>query len=415
MDGKSKIALIVNYYGMQMGGVETAFSELMIYAVKRGYHVVWITTENCIKNSAHKEISENADIEKVLVNPLFRCRYTAPFLCEDERAVVVSCEPLTYVLAESLRGRLKEKAFESYLILPNFRGKIYYPEQFFSGIFKNHVAKFMRRLAVCLNESYSIRAFAEQHLDAYEKAYDIVIPDKPSKILGGLRRIEELNEKDIINKAKQRQEKFEIIACSRFDFPHKAFLLGAVDAYAELKDKYQQLKLTIIGYGAGEQELKNKINSLPLEASADIEMTGALPLDIYKERCKNGHLLIGLAGALLEGATSGIPSLVARHFSDTCETYGFISDVPDRLRDDEGENVCPYIEDTINMSDEDYINRIRNDYRCVEQLSDYHPEYIFEQKNLRGCSLSRLECFRLKNLKILISLKSRFSDFDEFA
>ena len=39
-----------------------------------------------------------------------------------------------------------------------------------------------------------------------------------------------------------KREVFNIISVTRFDFPHKQFLLGLVDAYALLKTKYNQLK-----------------------------------------------------------------------------------------------------------------------------------------------------------------------------
>lgn len=410
-----KTTLVVNYIGMQFGGVETAFAELMLYALSQGFRVIWLTTPNGVQSAAHREIADCAEIEKIFTRSSAHSAYTAAFRCEGERVVAVSCEPLSFARAESLRGRLGERSFEHYLIMPNFRGKIYFPEQLFGGPAKAYCRRVMRRFAHRLNETGCLRGFALQHLEAYERNYGIAVEDKPQKILGGLRRTEPPERAFLMNKAGQRSRCFEIVACSRFDFPHKGFLLGLTDAYADLKPTFPQMKLTVVGYGAGEAQLREKIAALPAETARDIELTGALPLDEVKRRFKGAHLNIGVAGALLDGAACGVPSLVARHFSDSCETYGFLSDVPERLRDDPGEDIRPYIRAAVTMTDDAYAAQAKKDFTCAEQIFDYRPYYIFEQDGSRGRVLTRGDILRLRLIKLAASVKLRFVDTEEFA
>ena len=415
MSDNKKETLIINYYGMQTGGIETSFAELMLYSLRQGRRVIWFTTANCLNNASHKEISENPSVEKVLIKPPTDAVYTEGLSCSGERVIVISCEPLTFARAESLRGRLGEASFENYLILPNFRGKIYYPEQFFKGPARKLAYNRLVSAAHKMVEADCVRGFAIQHLDVFEKHYNVTIPDKDKKLLGGLRSISEPDDSLVKKKAQERKDRFEIIACSRFDFPHKGYMLGLIREFCVLKKDYPFLTLTLIGDGAGMDQVKQEIDRLPADAASDVTLTGTLPLDEVRERFRRGHLNIGLSGALLDGASCCIPSVVVRHYCEECEGYGFLSNVPDRLSERPGRDVKPMIESVIRMSDEEYIAQAYRDYECAKQVFDYRPEYIFQQNHGQNAVLSKRDIERLRRMKLAISVMLRFGDTDDFA
>jgi|GEM_PF-4523970 glycosyltransferase involved in cell wall biosynthesis len=415
MSDNRKTTLIVNYYGMQAGGVETSFAELMLYAVSKGYRVIWLTTENCLKNATHTEITSCDAIEKVLIKSPTHAAYVDRVSCRNERVIVISCEPLTFARAESMRGKLGEASFENYLILPNFRGKIYFPEQFFTGGKKDRVLRQMASAVRKMNDADCLRGFAIQHLTAYEQNYGLTIKDKEKKLLGGLRRITEPEKSTVIKNAADRGKRFEITACSRFDFPHKGFILGLIREFAVLKEKYPQLSLTLIGDGAGMDRVKRLLEELPRQTAEAVRLTGTLPLDRVRELFRHSQLNVGLSGALLDGASCCVPSVVVRHFCEDCEAYGFLSNVPDRLSEKPGSDVKPIIEAVIRMSDEEYIKQAYRDYECAKKVFDYRPDYLFEQNVKQSAVLSKSEIFRLRMLKAEISLKGRFRDIDDFA
>ena len=300
------------------------------------------------------------------------------------------------------------KAFYILSVFSYFTGTWYYPERTFkSKLLRNHLYKFMKKQAHKLVENDCVRAYSLKHLDAYEESYGVQIENKPEKVLKKINQITEYEEAYFENKAKTREKSFEIITCTRFDFPHKGFLLGLLEDFEELKAKYPQIRLTIIGYGKDEETLLNKIKTLSKEAQDDIVLVGKVnPGDLhnYFEKC---HLNIGLAGALFDGAFCALPSLCVRHFTNSCETYGFISDMEGTfLRDDPAMEIKPFIEKMITANYEDYIKQTKRDFERAKSVKTNQPNYIFEQTNKSSESTVRGFCklkAKIFNLSLIAS------------
>lgn len=381
--------LIINYAGLQPGGVENYFSGLMKYSLDHGYRVVWITTPSCVQSAFYREVVDDPRVEKLFVKMgRHWFRHKPLFFKPAENVTMLSCEPLHFIRAESLREKANVNSFYHFLVLPHYTGSAYYPERFFNWrIPKAFWYRYMRKLACKWVEKDCIRAFSLKHLDAYEENYGITIPDKRSKILGCIELPAPIDNSELAKKASQRNDRFTIVTCTRFDFPHKAYLLGLIDSYGELKPKYPQLKLVVVGYGKGEAALREKIAALSEQIQRDIVLPGALSMEQLEEQFRQGHLNVGLAGALLDGAACALPSLLTRHYTDRCETYGFLSDISGNvLREDPGFDSLPYIERVLNMSDEDYIDQCRKDYQAVCCLRRPDPDYFFRQTNTTGGS-----------------------------
>ncbi|MBE6986461.1 MAG: glycosyltransferase family 4 protein [Ruminococcaceae bacterium] len=376
--------LIINYAGLQPGGVETYFSDLMKYSLDRGYRVVWITTPSCVQNAFYREIADDPRVEKLFAK-MGRHWFRHEPLCFTpmENVTMLSCEPLHFMRAESLREKANVNSFHHFLVLPHYTGSAYYPERLFNWRFlKAFWYRYMKKLACKWVEADCIRAFSLKHLDAYEENYGVTIPDKTSKILGRIEQIAPIDKAALAERASQRNENFTIVTCARFDFPHKAYLLGLIDSYGALKPKYPQLKLVVVGYGKGEAALREKIAVLPEQMQRDIVLPGALSMEQLKKQFRQGHLNVGLAGAILDGAACALPSLLTRHYTDLCETYGFLSDISGNLlREDPGHDSLSYIERVLNMSDEDYILQCRRDYQAARSRRKSDPDYFFRQNN----------------------------------
>ncbi len=405
--------LIVNYLGLQIGGIEAWISSLIRYSVKKGYRVIWLTTPSCQRDSMYKDISEDSRIEKVYTkrgwrwNPHKKIKFN-----DDESITMLSFELIDFMRAEKIRAYTKNvKSFNHYYILPHFTGNAYYPERYFKSSFFNGIwHKRLKKYAKILVEQDCIRAFAEKHLDSFEKNYEVEIKDKATKRLKRINSTENFNEDLARKRAEERKNEFIITTCARFDFPHKGYMLGLVDEFKTLKEQYSQLKLVIVGYGDGEKQLKEKIQALPQNVSNDIILTGALPPDKLLEQFKKSHLNVGLAGALLEGAKCGLPSLLVRHYSESCETYGYVSDVQGSfLKLEPGEDIKSYIKYAIEASDDDYIEISKKDYTTICNLNESDPEYIYKQTNNDNKSTIRgLMKLQSRWLNLLCYIKKRF-------
>ena len=403
--------LVINFRALKIGGIEIYLSKLIEYSTKNGYRVIWLTTEKCYRENHFMEIVNHPLVEKVYIKgggqnwmPHKRIKFQ-----DGENVTMYSVDPINFMKGEKIREYTKNvKSFNHFLVMPHFTGTWYYPERTFkSKLLRNHWYKFMKKQAHKLVENDCVRAYSLKHLDAYEESYGVQIENKPEKVLKKINQIIEYEEAYFENKAKTREKSFEIITCTRFDFPHKGFLLGLLEDFEELKAKYPQIRLTIIGYGKDEETLLNKIKTLSKEAQDDIVLVGKVnPGDLhnYFEKC---HLNIGLAGALFDGAFCALPSLCVRHFTNSCETYGFISDMEGTfLRDDPAMEIKPFIEKMITANYEDYIKQTKRDFERAKSVKTNQPNYIFEQTNKSSESTVRGFCklkAKIFNLSLIAS------------
>ena len=105
----------------------------------------------------------------------------------------------------------------------------------------------------------------------------------------------------------------------------------------------------------------------PETVRRDIHLLGMLTPDALEQCYKDSHLIVGLAGAIIDGARCGIPSLVVRHYNENCETYGFLDEVPEKtLSEEPGDDIVPLIEECINMEWEAYLEHVEKGYQIVE-------------------------------------------------
>lgn len=404
--------LIINYAAMNLGGIEVYLSNLIKHCFENNYRVIWLTTPYCVERSDFKKITDDARVEKcfIKIGRHWALKCDLQFK-EDENITMISCEPLHFLRAEKLRETYKNVcSFYHFLVLPHFTGNVYYPERFFSGrSTREKWFSFMRDFAERLNSNNCLLAFSLKHLVAYEDNYNILIKDKETKVLQRIKSPMNITEKELFDRASKRNNEFRIITCARFDFPHKGYFLGLLDNYIKLKDKYKQIKLVIVGYGEGLKEIKEKIAAMPAEFQKDIELTGALSQERLQEEFCKAHLNIGLAGALIDGAFCSLPSLLVRHYSYTCETYGFINQVEGGLlKSEKGEDLLPYVEKVLEWTDEQYVKQAKKDYQYACSRKKYNPNYLFEQKNTSSLSIiPKSSYLKARNLNFLWYLKRK--------
>lgn len=143
-----KVTLIINYPGLQMGGIEKYLAELMRYALNRQYRVVWLTTKEKIQKASFKDLADSEKVEKIIVGinqNLFQKR-VLPFR-NNENVIMLSFEPLTFIAGEECRRKANVLSFAHYLVLPHFTGNIYYIERYFRNAWvRTFCYKYIRNL-----------------------------------------------------------------------------------------------------------------------------------------------------------------------------------------------------------------------------------------------------------------------------
>ncbi len=379
-----KITLIINYSCLNMGGIEVYFAYIIKYAIEKGYRVIWITFQQAIDNADFKNIIDYDKVEKVIRPSLWGFSIPPKINIEpDENVVMLTTTALSYIAYEIYRKLLKAQSFKHFYCLPHFAGEDYFPDTAFkSKFFKKYWNKKMSKMLAKIESNGGLRAFSIKHLDTYEDFYKIKIENKHLKRLASARKPVAISDNELLSRAISRKENFKIVACARFEFPHKGFLVGLIKEFAKLKSKHPNISLSIIGYGDGKAELEKAVTLLPEVVSKDIIFCGKLTREDLLESYKNSHLFVGLAGALGDAASVAMPALVTRHYTYECETYGFYTDAFEKtLSDDKGQDILPFIEKIIEMDDYAYIEMCKQTKTIIEsRRGEYNPNYFFEQE-----------------------------------
>lgn len=405
--------LIINYAGLNIGGIECYFAALMRYAVSKKYRVVWLTTSQNLINADFKDLANDDNIEKIFVGQgrhifdEFEIKFK-----HNENVTVLSCEPISFVVGEKIKLKSKVKKFNNFLVLPHFTGNAYYPERYFKIILmEKFFFSFFQKMAKKIIQCNALLAFDVKHLESYENNYRVEILNKQNKVLMALPENDaRLSKADLGKKANERKTKFEIITCARFDFPHKGYIVGLIKAFNNLKALYPQLSLTIVGYGEGEQYLKKVITGLPEYSKKDIRLAGKLLPNELKKAFFNSTLNIGLAGALNTGARCALPSIPVRHYTYDCECYGFYENsVESILSTKPGENIENYISHLINCSDEEYVLHGIAAYEKASNNQNVDPEFLFKQNNISDRAiLSKFDILKFKIINLMIYIMIKF-------
>lgn len=408
-----KKTLIVNYAGLKTGGVEGYLGRLMTLCADEGHRVIWFTFPEALDSVAQPNIIDNPKIEKVFFAGGRRKFFKHPNfdLSADEDVVMISFTQEDYIWAEQFRYKYKCKSFYHHFILMNFFGWLTYPEdEFQSKFFSKRRAKFSNEIAKKLEQNDNIRAFADKQLTSYINRYCLGLKATNDKLLKNFPPRESITQEQIFSRAEQRKECFRIVSCARFQFPHKGYIFGLLDAFCELKKEYDNIKLIIIGDGENEPVYK-KISEFPEYVKDSIELTGALPFDEVVRIFKQSQLAVGLAGSIRTSASLGVPSLVVRHDTLNCETYGLFQEANDTLLSETGAEIIPYIENIINCSNEKYVKIGMEGAEKYKAGLVIDPLYILKETNVISSPSVSKRDIRKNKIWAMISLsKKLFKD-----
>lgn len=409
-----KKTLLVNYFGMSTGGIEKYIAQLMRYAVKEGHRVVWFTTDGVPENAKQSGIVGNPGIEIIKFaggRRKFFKKSPDLHLSENEDVVMISFVPEDYVWAEQFRNKYKCKTFYHHLILMNFFGFLTYPEDEFKTKFlSKRRAKLSNKLAHQFDDNQVIRAFADKQLLAYKDRYNLKYDISKDLLLKSFPIEGILSYDELSNLAKTRNEEFRIVTCARFQFPHKGYILGLLDVFSELRKKHDNVKLIIVGDGEKETFYK-KYNSLPDYVKASIEIKGTLLFEDLIELYRTCHLAIGLAGSISASAARALPSLVVRHNTLDCETYGFFQDVDSTLKSDPGVDIIPYIQKIITCTDEEYVKYGIDAKKKHESIVNVDPDYILNEINKTSDPVVSKQDWRRNRRWAVISIMKKYFKF----
>ena len=224
-----------------------------------------------------------------------------------------------------------------------------------------------------------------KQLETYIERYDLNYSISDNRILKLMDRNIPLSEAELQEKGKTRNEKFIIVTCARFAFPHKGYIIGLLNEFKKLKTIHEKVKLIIVGYNS-EVKFDDVYNQLPNKVKESIELKGEILYSQLIELYRHCHLAIGLAGSISASASIGLPSLIVRHDTYMCETYGFYHTVKNMLNSEPGEDILPYILHVINCTEQEYVSLGMQSCEKFFQNNIIEPDYILKQTNYQSKS-----------------------------
>jgi hypothetical protein len=117
---------------------------------------------------------------------------------------------------------------------------------------------------------------------------------------------------------------FNILTISRFEFPFKGYVLGLINAFANICHDYDgEVQLTIIGYGRDKFKVDELINSLPVQVSNKITVLDEVPYSKINEYIEKCSLFVGMGTTILDAANLNKMIIVPVAYQNSNLTTGF--------------------------------------------------------------------------------------------
>lgn len=375
--------LIIIYRSLLVGGIENYIIQVMRNALKSGKKVIWVCHSNKQYSHVYSDVLEDDRLEIKAINFSGVDIYKFPNiqLSKNENVKILVFDIFRLFQAYKFRKKYKETNIDILYCIPHFTGSTILPEQRFSQrCIRKLVQKRFARIYDEIFRQGNLYFFAPRHFQVIQDTYGINFVSPKDYLVPRLNEREQYDEKSFRNVYKSKT--FTIISPGRFEFPHKGYLLGLIKIFGELKPKYPQLKLLIIGDGADKDKVENAVMNLSEEIRKDVEIQSSKSLEELKRIMKTVNLNISVAGCASHGGRIGLVTLPARHYTYDCEVYGFFPDSKHLTTESKpGYPVKQYIERVINMNEDEYINYSKMAYHTFDD-GVYCPNFPFNKKTI---------------------------------
>lgn len=369
---------------MILGGIQTYLIRTIKLLKQNNNRIIWIRpTGGKVDEGFESELFDGyVEIINVNFDNMFWINDLNMKIDEDEEIIAYAFSLYNFAFLEMIKNKYKTKKINNFFWVPHFKEKAVFIEEFLNKSLQSLARKYVRKIILSMEENNNIIYVYQSHLETFEKVYNYKVENPEKKVTGtAYREIKPFDEELCIKRS--IRETFNIITIGRFSFPHKAYILGLIRKYGKLKDKYNKLSLTIIGYGPDEDKVLDEINKLSNHARRDVNLVGKVEYGTLEKFLSLANLNIGVASTIVDGAITGLISVPVRHYTENCEGYGYLPNSRWCTESSKpGVSIENYIEDVINMSNEEYINLSKKAYDTYSNLDGENEiRKIFSNKN----------------------------------
>lgn len=375
MAEQNKKILVFFRNHLAVGGVETYMYEQAKRLRQQGWIIVWVR-----KHPWAKLDSALADVfgedHAVVWNRRIPLKKMKALAGKNAVIKVVAFNMFQFAQAERFKRRFSGGDISTFLFMPHYKGEAIFFEENHTGKKQEEVRQRMAVIYRKLHENGNLRYFNIKQMEAAQENCGFSIEDINNAFVPP-RETDENQWDEARCRMLAGRQRFNLLTVSRFDFPHKAYLLGLIRAYAQLKPRHPRLELTIVGYGREQGKVEAAIAALSEESRRDVHMMGKASPEELTDYYRDANLNISVAGSCSQGARIGCLSIPARHYDETCEVYGFFPE--SRLKtvsEEPGEPVIPYIEKVLNMTEDEYVEK------CRDGFDTFHDASVSRRKTM---------------------------------
>lgn len=358
--------LVINYRNMDVGGIENYVYYMIKQALRENYRIIWLCDINPKISPVYENLLNSVQVRKVYCNTHSFHWFTHSSLDLNKYDLIISISFnfMDHMRSLELLNGIDCKNIVPIYMVPHFKGGLIFPEtnfKYLSSIIRSIISKYYQKFIFSGEMIY----MSKDHPDAIERAYDIKIKDSLRTLAPDFNVRRCYNDKPFISNYRRRD--FYIVSAGRIEFPHKGYLLGLIDEFCDLKRKYENLKLIIIGEGKDKKVLLEKLNNLTDYFAKDIIYKGNMSYENLLDFYQKCNLSVSVAGCAIASAKVGLLTLPCRHYTYKCEVYGFIPEAKEMITSEKpGKPVKEYIERVLKMSEVEYLSLSKASYDCYK-------------------------------------------------
>lgn len=338
---------IIIYRHDTLGGTGTLSYRLGKWFIENNYEVIYLCEVFNDMNNVNDMLNVGVKVRKWKYKDIIS-NLNSEF--GKKEYIVLSYSMYEFLRIEMLRKKIRIvknliyivgsneliKGSNSNIIIKTVAKKFY--KNIIEELLQNNQMIFMQKYSFILAKEY----------------YGLEVIDDESLIFLLPMQTKEYNQ-DIVFRKKSK-DKFEILTIARADFPFKGYIIGLIDEFSQLCTEYNNLYLTIIAYGDDEEQIKNKIQSLPKERAERINLVGLTPYNELKTYFQEAKLYVGMGTTVLDAVNHSTPAVIVLPHTYECKTSGYFHMQPESLRAYENKLLSFYsiVKKVIEMNDYDY-------------------------------------------------------------
>lgn len=359
-----------------VGGVETYMYDQAKRLADQGWQIIWVRKHPFARLDAALADVFAADSTIVWNRRVNRKKMEKLVGDGNAEVKIITFNMFQFAQAEKFKKAFRLCPVSTFLFIPHYMGEALFFEENHSGKRCEKVKNRMTQVIQKMHNGGNLRYFNIKHMQIMSANYGYEIQDTNEAFVPPREADGRVFDEERCRRLATR-ERFNLLTVSRFDFPHKGYVLGLIRTYARLKPSYPQLELTIVGYGREQVRVEQEIAQLDEIARKDVHLVGQVSPSQLNEYYSDANLNVSVAASCSQGARNGTLSLPARHYSYDCEVYGFFPESRTMtVSDKPGYPVADYIEQVLNMSEEQYCRR------CREGFLTFNDDYVSVRKSM---------------------------------